>query len=185
MITRSLHPDLAVADDALPTLLVHDLPFWVGALALAAIFSAEVSASDAILFMLATSFSQDLYKRFVRPNASDAQVLRCARLAAVVGSLLAVTIAIWLAADVLQALKFFYTLLGVSLFVPVVAGLFSGRGDAISALAAIAGGVVLATIVQWTRGAGFLYGLTPPMWGIALAAVAYMMTAAILKREPR
>jgi SSS family solute:Na+ symporter len=180
MITRALHPDLAATDDALPTLLVQDLPFWVGALALAAIFSAEVSASDAILFMLATSFSQDLYKRFLRPRASDADVLRCARFAAVGGSLLAVAIAVWLASDVLQALKFFYALLGVSLFVPVVAGLFSRRGDALAALAAIAGGVVLTTLVQSTRGGSFYHGLTPPMWGIAVAAAAYMMAARIV-----
>jgi SSS family solute:Na+ symporter len=179
MMTRALHPDLGAADDALPTLLVRDLPFGVGALALAAIFSAEVSASDAILFMLATSFSQDLYKRFLRPGASDADVLRCARLAAVAGSLLGVAIAIWLAADVLQALKFFYALLGVSLFVPIVGGLLSRRGDAAAALAAIAGGVILATAVQWTRGGGFVYGLTAPMWGIAIAAAAYMMTAGL------
>jgi Na+/proline symporter len=36
---------------------------WVGALGLAAVFSAEVSAADAVLFMVATSLSQDLYKR--------------------------------------------------------------------------------------------------------------------------
>jgi SSS family solute:Na+ symporter len=184
MIARALHPDLPVSDDALPTLFARDVPFWVGALGLAAIFSAEISACDAILFMLATSFSQDLYKRFVNREASDAQVLRCARLAAVAGSVLAVVIAVWLAGDVLQALRFFYTLLGVSLFVPVVAGLFSRKGDATAALAAIAGGVVLATAVQLTRGGAFVYGLTAPMWGIALAAVAYMMAGAVMPRRP-
>ena len=50
-----------------------------GALGLAAVFSAEVSAADAVLFMLATSLSQDLYKRFVNPAATDRQVLTVAR----------------------------------------------------------------------------------------------------------
>ena len=35
--------------------------------ALAAVFSAEVSTCDAILFMLSTSLSKDLYKRFLKP----------------------------------------------------------------------------------------------------------------------
>jgi SSS family solute:Na+ symporter len=183
MIARALHPDLAVSDEALPTLFARNLPFWVGALGLAAIFSAEISAGDAILFMLATSFSQDLYKRFIRRDASDAQVLRCARLAAVAGSVLAVVIAIKVTDDVLQALRFFYTLVGVSLFVPIVAGLFSRRGDAVAALAAVAGGVILATAVQWTAGSGFFHGLTAPMWGIGLAAVAYMMAGALTARK--
>ena len=65
-------PSLPSPDLALPTVLVRDLPPAVGALALAAVFSAEVSAADAVLFMLSTSLSQDLYRRFLRPDASDA-----------------------------------------------------------------------------------------------------------------
>jgi SSS family solute:Na+ symporter len=183
MIARALHPDLALPDNALPTLFRYNLPFWVGAFGLAAIFSAEVSAGDALLFMLATSFSQDLYKRFIKRDASDAEVLRCARGAAIAGSVLAVVIALWVAKDVIDSLRIFYTLLGVSLFVPIVAGLFAGRGDAVAALCAIGGGVSLATGVQLARGGGFLYGLTPPMWGIAAAAAAYMMAAAMIPRR--
>jgi SSS family solute:Na+ symporter len=183
MMTRALHPDLVNSDLALPTLFARDLPFAVGALGLAAIFSAEISAGDALLFMLATSFSQDIYKRFIKPSATDAELLGCARLAAVAGSVLAVGIAIWVAADVIQALGFFYTLLGVSLFVPVVAGLFSRTADGTAALAAIAGGVAVATGVQlWTEG-GAAFGLTAAMWGIVLAAVAYMMASAMMPRR--
>mgnify|MGYP007098955790 CR=1 FL=1 len=38
------------------------MPFWASALALAAIFSAEISAADAVLYMITTSFTKDLYK---------------------------------------------------------------------------------------------------------------------------
>ena len=54
----------------------------VGAFGLAAVFSAEVSAADAVLFMLTTSLSQDLYRRFVNRSASDARLLRVTRLTA-------------------------------------------------------------------------------------------------------
>lgn len=183
MITRALHPDLVNSDLALPTLFARDLPFAVGAVGLAAIFSAEISAGDALLFMLATSFSQDLYKRFINPAATDAQLVRCARWAAVVGSLLAVLIAIWVAEDVIQALGFFYTLLGVSLFVPVVAGIASKVADGTAALAAIVGGLAVAIGVQLLTKHGAAYGLTAAMWGILLAAVAYMMAAAMIPRR--
>src|SRR5258708_9044690 len=73
MSARVLHPDLPARELALPYLFMHDLPFWVGALGLAAVFSAEVSAADAVLFMLATSLSQDLYKRVINPVPSDPQ----------------------------------------------------------------------------------------------------------------
>ena len=119
-----LHPGLSNRELALPTLLIHDVPFWVGGLGLAAVFSAEVSAADAILFMLATSLSQDLYKRFVSPSATDRQVLMVARdwrrsLAARSASAIALV-----SETIIDALSVFYTLLSVSLFVPIVAGLF-------------------------------------------------------------
>ena len=76
MVARVLHPGLASADLALPTVLARDLSPAVGALGLAAVFAAEVSSADAVLFMLATSLSQDLYRRFLRPGATDAQLLR-------------------------------------------------------------------------------------------------------------
>jgi len=182
MIARARHPDLAAADLALPTLFMHDLPFWVGALGLAAIFSAELSAADALLFMLATSFSQDLYKRFVNPAADDRQILRCARGAAVAGGALGFAIAVTVAKGVLDALAIFYTLLGVSLFVPIVAGLYTRRGGAPAALCAIAGGIAVAGGVHWFSAPGLLRGLTP-LWGIAFAAAAYAIVAAAVPRR--
>ena len=44
------------------------MPAAIGTLGLAAVFSAELSAADAALFMITTSLSQDLYKRFVAPD---------------------------------------------------------------------------------------------------------------------
>ena len=90
MVARALHPELANHELALPTLLVRDLPPVVGALGLAAVFSAEVNTADAILFMLSTSLSQDLYRGFIKPAATDDEVLRVARLAAVAGGTLGV-----------------------------------------------------------------------------------------------
>jgi len=105
---------------------MRGLPPLVGALGLAAVFSAEISAADAVLFMLTTSLSQDLYKRFVNPSATDARVLLVTRLTAVVSGAAGVVLAIALG-SVLNALSIFYTLLGVSLFVPILAGLYVRR----------------------------------------------------------
>ena len=72
---------------ALPTVLAEDVTPFVGAIALAAVLSAEISSADAVLFMLATSGARDFYKGFFRPSASDADVLRIARLVAIGGSI--------------------------------------------------------------------------------------------------
>ena len=183
MIARAAHPGLANQDLALPVLLMETVPPVVGALGLAALFSAEVSSADVILFMLATSLSRDLYKRFVRPAAGSAEVLRVARLAAVAGGVLGTALAV-AAESIAGVLAFFYTLLSVSLFVPVIAGLYWRRAGAAEALAAMAGGVALATVVQLASGGAGFAGLTPAMWGLAGAAFACGGSAILRLRRP-
>jgi len=79
-------------------------------------------------------------------------VLRAARAGAVTGAAVAVVVALGVAKDVVDALGIFYTLLGVSLFVPIVAGVYSQRGNARAALASIAAGVAIAPWTSATAG---------------------------------
>ena len=174
---RALHPGLANHELALPTILIQDVPLWIGAIGLAAVFSAEVSAADAILFMLSTSLSQDLYRRFLNPTASDAQGLFVARLAAVTGGAVAIGLAI-VSPSVIEVLKIFYALLGVSLFVPVVAGLYVKRAGTPEAFAAIGAGVAVMLAVQLAAGDKGFGIVTPPLAGLLAAAVGFGVSMA-------
>lgn len=182
-IARVHFPELANQGLALPTLLVERIPVFVGGLGLAAIFSAEVSSADAILFMLATSLSKDLYRRFLRPEASDGDVLRVARLAALVGGVLGVLIAIWFE-TIVEALSIFYSLLSVSLFVLVIAALHTRRAGAPEALAAIGTGLAALLSVHWRTG-GEGYGIwNPTLIGVLVSGVAFV-TVFAFGRSPR
>jgi SSS family solute:Na+ symporter len=163
-------------------LFVEQLPTWFGALALAAVFSAEVSACDAILFMLATSLSQDLYKRFVNPGADDRIVLRVARLASLAGGVGGVVLALVLA-TVQEALAIFYALLGVSLLVPVVGGLFIRRAGGAEALASIVAGNVALLLVRF-RIIEPLSWMDPTVAGLLASAAAFAITLG-LRRDAR
>jgi SSS family solute:Na+ symporter len=175
IVARGQFPDLAAADLALPMVLMHMLPPLAGALGLAAVFSAEISAADASLFMLTTSLSQDLYKRFLRPDATDERVLSVARWSTLVSGAAAIGIAL-VSQSVIRTLTIFYTVLGVSLFVPIVAGLATRKTDARAAKAAIAAGVSVMLLVQlMTAGAG--WGLvTPALAGLAAAIAAWAIS---------
>jgi len=174
MLAHAYVPNLSNPELALPTILIRGLPPSLGALGLAAVFSAELSSADAILFMLATSLSEDLYRRFLRPEASDRKVLAVARWAALAGGLLGVVLSLALP-SVIGSLSIFYSLLGVSLFVPVIAGLHSKKPGVLEALAAIVGGVVLLIATRLWPG-GSLWGgqlaTTVALAGSALAFVA-------------
>jgi SSS family solute:Na+ symporter len=176
MAARALHPDLPHHELALPSVLMHDLPPWLGALGLAAVVSAEISTADAILFMLATSLSQDLYRRFLRPEAKDAQVLRVARGGAFLGGAAGVLLA-YLAPTVIGALSLFYTVLSVCLFVPVVAGLYARRVGAPEVWAAVGSGMAALLASQLWGGGRPVLGLSPALLGLLVSGAACLLVA--------
>lgn len=182
LLARALHPGLASPELAMPTIFMEDLPVWFGALGLAAVVSAEISTADAVLFMLSTSLSQDLYKGFVNRNATDQEVLRVARLAAVGGGILGILVAL-MASTVIGALGIFYSLLSVSLFVPVVLGLYVSSADSRNAYAAIVAGVgVLLTAHLTTDGKGL--GIwTPSLLGLLASAAAGGLSLLVFRRS--
>ncbi len=176
---RALYPDLARPDLALPTIMTHALPAALGGLALAAVFSAEISTADAVLFMLATSGSRDLYAGFINRSATDAQVLRAARLAAIIGACAGIGLA-FVFTSVIAALDAFYALLTVTLFMPVVAALHAstrGRDGLASAAAGVAALVVVHTL---TGGRG--YGIvTPTLAGILASLAGFLVSKTTIR----
>jgi len=171
LTARVLFPGIESRDLVLPTLLLHGLPVWLGALALAAVFSAEMGACEAILFMLSTSLSQDLYKRIVNPAATPAQVLTVARVAAFVGGSAGMLLAVFVVKEIIDALAVFYSIIGATLLVPVVGGLFSKRATTREALASIAFGILTFLAFRFgTAGTGWL---NPNLWGLVASAVGF------------
>lgn len=178
MIARQAFPHLANPELALPTVLRDLLPWWLGALLLGAVFSAELSAGDAVLFMLSTSLGKDLYRGVINPAATEDQLLRVTRWASVGAGLLATLFAILLP-DVESALKAFYGLLAVVLLAPFVAGLYSHRPTAAAALTSMASSVVVTLGVHVATG-GQGYGVLNPVALGILAGSAVMVGQRVL-----
>ncbi|WP_051978359.1 sodium:solute symporter family protein [Edaphobacter aggregans] len=163
-------PHLSNAELALPEAMKTLLPRWLGVWTLASIFSAELSATDAILFMLSTSLAVDLYKTFLNPGVSQQRLLMVSRIiligAGIAGILLAAILP-----SIIAAVSIFYGLIAVSLFVPVLAGLYSRRVLSAAALSSIFAALA-ATLVtmRLTHGVGFGV-LSPQAIGILTAAI--------------
>ncbi len=129
--------------------------------------------------MISTSASKDLYKRFLVPDATDAQLLRMARLTAVAGGAVGVVLAILLE-TVIGALTIFYSLLVVTLFVPILGGLYTQRTHSGEALAAIAAGVMAMFAVRLGFASGYRW-LDPTLAGLLAASTAFAAVAALRK----
>jgi SSS family solute:Na+ symporter len=168
MTARVRSPDIS-ADLAFAT-VARDLPPLLGGLALAAVFSAEASAADAVLFMLATSGARDLYRR-MRPDAGDQSLLFAARVFAIAGAILGLALSM-AHRSIIEALSAFYAVMVVTLFVPILAGLYARNVTRRQGLASLAGVPVLAIVHFATGGAG--YGaLTPVVAGVLASAAAF------------
>jgi SSS family solute:Na+ symporter len=184
MIARVYDPNLVDIEHALMLVLTTGLPTAVGSLGLAAVLSAEISSADAILFMLSTSLSQDLYKRFVRPNATDAQVLRVARAAAIGGGAIGVLLALVLP-SIIGAISIFYALMAVCLFVPLVAGLYTRLAGVPEAMAACGVGVVILISIELVDLSGTSALLDSRLIGVLASAAAFAVVAAWRRSRSR
>jgi SSS family solute:Na+ symporter len=178
MIAAAAFPGLTHEDLALPTVITQLVPVWVGALLLAAVFSAEVSSADAILFMLSTSLGRDLYQTFLRPEVSENELLRLSRWASLLAGTAAVFVAITLP-SVISALSIFYSLLSVAVLVPLVAGLYSAKPGPKACFRAILVSVGATVFINLTTaGEGILF-LSPTALGICVSAAVFAAAAAI------
>ena len=184
MIARVYEPSLSNPEFAVPIVLTEGLPVALGALGLAAIFSAELSSADAILFMLSTSLSKDLYKRYAFPSATNAQVLQVARGAAIAGGVLAVLLAIVIP-TVIDSLRVFYAVLSVSLFVPIVAGLHSRRPGIPEALSAIGVGITVLFSVRLADLSSISWLFDPTLLAIVASAAAFAIVFLFRQRRLR
>ena len=181
MIAHVYDPALSNPELAVPVVLTEGLPPLLGALGLAAVFSAEVSTADTVLFMLSTSLSKDIYKRYLRPEASDARVLRVARLAAIAGGALGMLLAIVIP-TVIDSLTVFYAVLSVSLFVPIAAGLHTRRPGVPEALTAIGVGIAVLLCAHLAQLGSITRLLDPTLVAIVASAMAF--GAVLLVRRP-
>jgi SSS family solute:Na+ symporter len=88
------------------------------------------------------------------------------------GGVAAVALAVTLS-SVIEALTVFYALLGVSLFIPVVAGIYTRRPGVPEALAAVAAGVLALSVSALLPGGPMIPGFTPAALGLTWSAAAF------------
>jgi solute:Na+ symporter, SSS family len=72
--------------------IVHELPPGLRGVLIAGIFATAMGSLSTALNALATSFTEDWYRPYIRTNASQAQIVRAARISTVVFSVLLILI---------------------------------------------------------------------------------------------
>ncbi len=139
LIARMLMPDLQDAEMATPMIIMKLLPVGLAGIVIAAYIAAVMSTADSVLMGPVAIFTNDIYKKFLRPDASEQSIVRVARIATLVLGILSIGMA-YLVPNVLELILYAYTFGAAGLFFPMLGLLFWPRTTASGAFWSMLGG---------------------------------------------
>lgn len=150
LVARARFPNLKTGDLGVPELILHLLPGPLAGALLAAPLAAIMSTVDSMLLVVSSTIVRDLYVTYIRPTTSDG---KAAVLGGAVSAILGV-IVLLLALNPPQYLEYLVIFaiggLGSMFFIPLLAGLYWKRGNALAGILGMAGGLVAYVVAtQW------------------------------------
>lgn len=124
MYAKAKFPNLANAKMALPELMMTLVPA-AGGIVLASILAAILSTVSPIILASGTMFTKDIYQQLIKPDATDAEVLKMSRISTGIAGLVCMVLALafYGSSTILDMVYFAYTIRG-SLFVVLLFGIY-------------------------------------------------------------
>ncbi len=157
-------------DQILPMMVDEFAPSWVLGIMLAGAFAALMSTADSQLLVLSSMLTRDVYKKWVRSDASQRHEFIVGKVLVVGLALLSLAIALSSVETLFETLtKTTFTGLAV-LFPTTVAALYWKRANKWGCMASIAAGELLY--------AGFYFGVVPASYSWGFLPVVPVMIAA-------
>lgn len=146
----ALQAPLEKSDEAYPWLLSNLLPEGIKGIAFAALTAAIVSSLASMMNSISTIFTMDLYHSYIRPKASQSELVRTGRWASLVSLLIAVGIAPMLSGldQAFQYIQEFTGFVSPGALAIFLAGFFYKRATGNGALAAALGSFVFSTLLK-------------------------------------
>lgn len=117
----------------------HGLPALLGALLLGAVFAKVFSTANNYLFSPATNLINDVFLRYLRPEATNRDILRVSRIVVVLLGIWALVQAAY-TQSILEKALYAYTIYSAALTPVILAAFYSRRINAQGAVSSIAAG---------------------------------------------
>ena len=127
----------------------HGLPALLGALLLGAVFAKVISTANNYLFSPATNLVNDVFLRYMRPDASNKRILLVSRLVVVGLGIWALVQGAY-TVSILEKALYAYTIYSAALTPVILAAFYSRRINSYGAVACIAAGTFVT--VFWDTG---------------------------------
>ena len=153
---------------------------WIAGIITASILSAIMSTIDSQLLVSSSVISEDFYRVFIRPQASEKELLMVSRAAVIAIALLALLIAGDRDSRVLDLVSYAWAGFGAAFGPVIVFSLFWRQMTAMSAVAGMLLGAV--TVLVWSNLSGGIFDLYEIVPGFAFASIA-IVAISLLKPE--
>ncbi len=151
---------------------------WIGGILMSAILAAVMSTLSCQLLVCSSTLTEDFYRTFVRPNASQRELLWFGRMMVLAVSVISIIMAMDPESLVLSLVSYAWAGFGAAFGPVIIMGLWWKRMNRQGALAGMITGA--ATVLIWHQFAWFgLYEIVPGfVFGIAAIVIASLLTKA-------
>jgi SSS family solute:Na+ symporter/sodium/proline symporter len=155
----------------------HDLPVIAGCLLLGAGMAIIFSTANTFLMIPSTNVARDIYQRFLKPDATEKQVVFFQRVMIVIIGLAAYLLASRFT-TILQMAFTAYTMVGAGVTPALLAAFLWKRVTPAGGTASIAAGMLVTTLITWKQLA--LTAWLNARWGFTGDVTEYMIYPAVL-----
>lgn len=158
-------------------------PFLVG-LILCAVFAASINVMSSQMLVLSSTFSEDIYKRIIRPDASSEELLRVSRRAIVAISIVAFGIAYFRISSIYSLVLYAWSGLGASFGPLILFSLYAKNPHRASAWGGILTGCLSSALWPWFN-QHLGWNLDPIIVGFVLSFATMLVINKMSERKRR
>ena len=158
---------------ALPVLAIQTMPPILVGLLFSGIISATMSSADSDLLGAGSIFGNDIYRVYLKKDATDRQVLITTRIAMAVVGLGAMIIALTNKGNIISLLMFSFTLRAGGSFIPYVVGHYWKKASMQGALASLIMGSIGVLLVE--RKIIPFFNFDPIYLGLILSLISFLI----------
>jgi len=175
---RVLIPELVRGDQVMPSLILHNLPLWIGAIITVGLFAASMTTVDSLSIALSTSLTRDVVQR-INPDMPDKKMQGIGRMGVLCFLIVGALVGYYARGTYLVVLLTLLSLsLSALLFPIAVAGLYWKRATKEGALAGLVVGVIVG-VKLLLIGPEFdpYFGMYGGVWAILATTITLILVS--------
>ncbi|MEK5272080.1 sodium:solute symporter family protein [Aeribacillus sp. FSL K6-8394] len=177
-----LEPNVENPDQILPIMLMEYAPFALASLILAAGAAAAMSTANSQIHAVSTIVTLDFYKRYLKNDASNDDIIRIGRWSLVIFSMIAYFMTL-LVPGVLVTIGVIALAGTAQLIVPTIGAIYWKRAHPVAAIWGLISGITIVLLITFVPFINSPLGLHAGVWGLFVNTVLFISLSLILKRE--